>query len=87
MPKCVKCDKFFHPDFSVVIDEETNACKCVFCYTDKPSITVENEDGTEPYTVTKVQAEENYRRYIKDLKESEKIQKVLMKGQENPFKK
>ena len=86
MPKCVKCEKYFHPDMSVVVDEVTNACKCVFCYTDKDEIMVENEDGSPSYKVTKAEAIENYRRYIKDLKDSDKVQKVMMKGQENPFK-
>ncbi|KFZ26571.1 MAG: hypothetical protein KQ78_01207 [Candidatus Izimaplasma bacterium HR2] len=86
-PRCVKCENFFHPDWCVVIDETTNACKCVFCYTEKNEITIESEDGSPEYKVTKTQAAENYKRYVQDLKESEKIQKIMMKGQENPFAK
>lgn len=86
MPKCVQCHQYLHPDWSVVIDETNNACKCAFCYTGKKEITVESDDGTPDYTVTKNEAVENYRRYIHDLRHSEKIQNAMMKGQQNPFK-
>jgi len=86
-PRCCKCEKYFHPDMSVVVNETTNTCKCVFCYTEKTEITIEEEDGKNSYRVTKTEAEENYKRYIQDLKESGLLQKVMMKGQSNPFKK
>lgn len=86
MPKCVRCDKFFHPDMCVVVDDVTNACKCVFCYVDKQEIMVENEDGSPDYKVTKGEAIENYKRYVQDLKDSPDIQNALAKKQQNPFK-
>ncbi len=86
MPKCVRCEKFFHPDMCVVVDEVTNACKCVFCYTEKQEVMIENEDGSPAYKVSREEAIENYKRYVQDLKESPDIQKTLAKGQQNPFK-
>lgn len=79
MPRCVKCDKYFHPDFSVLLkpDTEDKSCKCVFCYTEKKEVTVSGEDGKPDYTVSKREAEENYRVYVAKLKEDPKVSKVL----------
>jgi hypothetical protein len=78
MSKCVKCNKFLHPDLCVVIDEDSGACKCVFCYTDKKTITVEDEEtGKMEYQLSKEDAVENYRIYTLDLMNSEKVAKVL----------
>lgn len=86
MPKCVQCQNYFHPDWSVIVDEANGACKCTFCYTGKTELTIEESDGKPSYKVTKGDAILNYKIYIQDLKESEKIQKAMMKGQPNPFK-
>ncbi len=86
MPKCVKCLDYFHPDMCVVVDEKDMACRCVFCHIEKQEITVENEDGSPSHTVTKKEAIYNYKKYIQDLKESDKVQNILGKEQENPFK-
>jgi hypothetical protein len=80
MPRCVKCDKFFHPDYSVLMnpDTEDKACKCVFCYTEKKQVSIQDEEtGKTEKVVTKKQAEEEYRRYIHDLRHEEKIIDVL----------
>ena len=86
MPKCVKCHEFLHPDFCVIVDHTNNACKCVWCYTEKKEIMVEHDDGTPDYPVKKKEAIQNYKIYIQDLKDSEKIQGAMMKKQQNPFK-
>ena len=78
MPKCVKCDKYFHPDYCVVVNEEDKACKCVFCYTEKKTVTVEDkETGQTDKVLTKTEAEDAYKRYIQDLRYDEKILEVL----------
>ena len=80
MPKCVTCDKYFHPDFSVLLkpDTEDKACKCVFCYTGKSEVTVADaEDGKPDYKINKAQAIENYRIYVAKLKDDPKVSKVL----------
>jgi hypothetical protein len=85
MPKCVTCDQFFHPDMSVIVDEATTACKCVFCYTEKQEITVEESDGKPSYRVTKKEAIENYRVYISKLKEDDKVAKILTGNEVSKF--
>lgn len=81
MPKCVatNCQKYFHPDFCVQMEPgvDGSPCKCVWCYTGKTEITVSDDDGKPLYTVTKKEAEDNYKRYIQDLKESDKVAKIL----------
>lgn len=87
MPKCVKCDKYFHPDFSVLLkpDTEDKACKCVFCYTEKNEVTVAGLDGKPDYTVTKAEAIENYRIYVAKLKNDPKVAKVLTGNEVSKF--
>ena len=87
MPKCVTCDKFFHPDMSVLMrpDTEDKACKCVFCYTGKSEVTVEESNGKPSYKVTKVEAIENYRIYVAKLKDDPKVSKVLTGNEKSKF--
>lgn len=86
-PKCCTCDKYFHPDFSVLMEPNTDnkTCKCVFCYTEKSKVTISGEDGKPDYTVTKQQAIENYRVYIAKLKDDPKVAKVLTSNKKDNF--
>jgi hypothetical protein len=87
MPKCVKCDKFFHPDFCVEVpDSDPVVCKCVFCHIEKKEVTVEDEETGKPVkTLTKAEAEEEYRRYVHDLRHSDEIVAALAgKGTARP---
>ena len=85
MPKCVTCDQYFHPDYSVIVDEATTACKCVFCYIEKSEVTLEEENGKPACKVTKKEAIENYRIYISKLKDDEKVAKVLTGNAKSKF--
>ena len=88
MPKCVTCDKFFHPDMSVLLEPDNEAnkdCKCVFCYTGKSEITIEEETGRPAYKVTKREAIENYRVYVAKLKDDPKVAKVLTGNELSKF--
>ena len=87
MPKCVKCEKFYHPDFSVLLkpDTEDKACKCVFCYTEKNEVTVAGTDGKPDYTVNRQDAIENYRIYVAKLKDDPKVAKVLTGNELSKF--
>jgi predicted dithiol-disulfide oxidoreductase (DUF899 family) len=79
MPKCIKCDKYFHPDYCVEVPEsDPVVCRCVFCHTDRKEITIEDEEtGIVEKKVTKREAEDSYKRYIQDLRYSEKVANVL----------
>lgn len=83
MPKCTVCTNLFHPDWVIAVDE--NVYKCVFCQADKKELTVENEDGSPAYKVTKEQAIKNYDIYIKKIMEKDRV-KDIIKGI-NPDKK
>ena len=87
MPKCVTCDKYLHPDFSVLLkpDTEDKACKCVFCYTGKSEVTVSGADGKPDYTIGKREAIENYRIYVAKLKDDPKVSKVLTGNEKSKF--
>lgn len=76
-PTCVQCTKVFHPDFCVVVDEQTNVCKCVFCYMNKSEVTIEGANGEIVDRINKKEAHENYIRYLKDLKNKPAVRKVL----------
>lgn len=77
MSKCVKCDQFFHPDYVVIIDENTNAVSCVFCHTGNTSVTIRDEDSGEEKTVTKQEANRKYLIYLKELEENPNVKKIL----------
>jgi len=64
---------------------ENKACKCVFCYTGKPEITIEEESGKPSYKVTKAEAIENYRVYVAKLKNDPKVAKVLTGNEVSKF--
>lgn len=84
MPKCVTCDKMFHPDYSVIVDESNGACKCVFCYTGKDKVTIEDAaDGKPDSVVTRREASEKYQEYLTRLSQDEKIRKAMHKGGKN----
>ena len=79
MPKCTVCNKLFHPDWVISVDE--GVFKCLFCQTDKKELTVEDKKTNKPlYTVTKEQAIKDYDVYIKKLMEKDNI-KRLVKGE------
>jgi hypothetical protein len=84
MSFCAKCEKMYHPDFCVIVDEQTNATFCVWCYTGKDEVIIEGESGEIVDRVSKKEAQENYARYLKDLKDNPKIRRILY---QNPMSK
>ena len=64
---------------------EDKACKCVFCYTGKASVTIAGEEGKPDYTVAKKEAIENYRIYVMKLKDDPKVSAVLTGKQRGKF--
>jgi hypothetical protein len=66
-------------------ENEKSPCKCVFCYTGKPEVTITESDGKPDYTITKAEAIENYRQYIAKLKDDPKVAKVLTGNEASKF--
>ncbi|HSH51632.1 MAG TPA: hypothetical protein VK982_07900 [Bacteroidales bacterium] len=84
MGKCVKCDKVFHPDYMLVIDQSLNAQKCVFCYLDKNSITIENEEtGEVDKIISKEDATQSYQKYLDGLSKNPKIREKMFKNNDS----
>lgn len=87
MPKCVKCMKYFHPDWMV---EQTirgdDVVICCFCLTDKDSLTVTDENDKVVESVTKEQANKRYLQYLEDLSRKPKIAEILTKAKEKQGK-
>lgn len=78
MSVCVKCNQFHHPDYCVVIDEENNACKCVWCYLDKNEITIEDtETGRLIKKLTKKEANKEYMEYLRKVSDNPNIRQIL----------
>lgn len=84
---CQTCHCMVHPDYRVKIDEFNDLIyRCVWCATNKKEITLENKDTGKPEgTLTKKEAVDAYRIYLKKLSESEKIRKILFTGKDNPL--
>jgi len=76
MPKCQTCGKYFGPNYCVIVNEQNGDLQCVFCYKGKDEIVEVDKSGKE-HKVTKQYAEEAYRRYIKELYNSRKVQDLI----------
>jgi len=76
MPLCQKCRKFFPPQFCNEVD--TNEYLCEWCLRDIDSITVKRDGGQE-YKYTREQCAKEYEQFIKQLKETEDVKKLLGK--------
>ena len=83
MPKCIKCNDFFHPDYCIDVlpdDEKDTAKVCVFCKINKDKVTIEEENGEFVCEVKKTDAVNQYKKYVGELKESRKIAHLLKTG-------
>ena len=79
MPKCIKCSKFYHPDFCIETEIRNDLItNCLFCYLNKDKLTIENEDGSIDRIVTKKESERDYKIYLKKLMENKKIKNLII---------
>ena len=90
MPKCQKCYQFYPPDFMRDIegtegtpDQEDR--QCVFCMLDKNVINFTGKNGKEEQ-YSKKQCQNDYKKFLKELKSKTNIAKVLAKGSTNVIK-
>lgn len=76
MPRCTVCNKLFHPDWVISVDDKV--FKCLFCQADRKELTVEEEGTGKPlYTVTKEQAIKDYDVYLKKIMEKNNVQDII----------
>lgn len=83
MPLCEKCRKFYPPQFCNQMEE--NEFLCEWCHRDIESILVTRSDGSQ-YKYTKEECAKDYDIFIKKLKESKDIKKIV-KGERQVAKK
>ncbi len=75
MPQCTMCRHFFHPDFTISVDDDVY--KCVWCYTGNKEITIKDENTGEEKRVTRDQGTRQYLQYLRWLREQPNVQKII----------
>lgn len=86
MGQCVKCKKFFHPDYctDALPDDPNDTAKiCLFCKLDKKELTIEDQEGNIVQLVKKEEAERLYKIYIEKLKNNRKIDTIIKTGKQS----
>lgn len=86
MPKCIKCDKMFPPQFVNSIDEINDVFRCIFCEQNITEIEIESGKDLEGKPLPqnmykKEQVVKDYEIFLKKLKEHTNIAKLLTKGE------
>lgn len=80
MGKCVQCEDFFPPHFMIDMEEkEDPPQKCIYCHLDKKEVTMVDDETGREEKVSKKQAVERYKKFIKRLFQSKNIQDALSK--------
>lgn len=91
MPKCVKCNDFFPPNYTEVIpnsqpdplDEGRYPQHCVFCRDGVDKVQRETAQGSGQFMdYTKEECLKDYHDFLKKLKDSQNVKDILNKGQQ-----
>jgi hypothetical protein len=91
MPKCVKCNDFFPPNYTEVIDgsqpdpldEGRYPQHCVFCKLGVDKVERETQQGSGKFVeYTKEECLRDYHEFLKKLKESKNVKDIMNKGQQ-----
>lgn len=77
MGQCKTCNNFFPPKLMIVVDEGLNHQQCVFCKAGKEYITIVDEKTGKEEVITKSYVIDEYKKYISELRNSEKIKNVI----------
>jgi len=80
MPKCYKCTNFFHPDFSLLIDQINGIYECVFCHTGKDTITIIDKQNGNEIEVKKHHAINQYIEYLKTMSQTKNVKSIIENG-------
>jgi len=75
MGQCNVCRDFLHPDYCMEMEE--GIYKCVYCYLDKDTITIEDTETGETIPVSKQVAKENYKKFVKKIYKSKGVQELV----------
>lgn len=77
MPKCANCAGFYPPDLTESVGKDDY--RCLFCKLGKDEIEVKRPDKPT-YKYTKKQAQDDYKRFLKEIKSNKNIAKILAGG-------
>lgn len=80
MPRCQTCNNFFPPKLTIVVDSGLNHHQCVFCEAEKDHVTIVDEKTGKEERLTKGHAIEEYKKYIKKIAESDRVQQLVGGG-------
>lgn len=86
MGQCVKCRKFYHPDYCVDAlpdDPNDDAKICLFCKLNLSELTIEDQLGNIVSIVKKEEAVNLYKKYINDLYKNRKIDHLVKTGKQS----
>lgn len=79
MARCAKCFQYFPPNFMREIPESKEGdLQCIFCMVGKDELTYDTDKG-KTGTYTKKQCVEDYKIFLKKIKEKPKIARTLAK--------
>ena len=86
MPKCVKCNEMFPPNYVDIIKDSTPQFdgnypyECIFCKLMVSEVERETENNSGKYVAyTKKQCIKDYANFLKKLKHSKKVQDIINK--------
>ena len=81
MPLCIKCNRRFHPDFCILENATSERSECVFCFTKKDVVTIEDEKtGKVVAKVTKEEAINRYKEYVDKMCNTRNIKSIIDTG-------
>ena len=91
MPKCVKCQQIFPPNYTEDIENSSRDSNgdfpqhCIFCKLGIVEVERETENNSGQYTkYTKQECLKDYREFLKNLKDNRNIKDVLEKVNSSP---
>ena len=86
MPKCVKCDEFFPPNYTEIVENSLPDEKgdypqlCVFCRLGVNEVERETEHDSGQYIpYTREECLRDYKNFLKKIKKSKNVKDILNK--------
>jgi hypothetical protein len=86
MPKCVKCNDFFPPNYTEIIEDSEPMFdgnypqECIFCRLGIDEVERESEKDSGQYVkYTKKECLEDYKKFLRKVKDSKNVKDILNK--------